>query len=549
MKPGSTHSTLILLALFCIHALPSAAQYAEWTMGISGSSTDFIHCIDQDQLGNIYVGGALSPGGGVAGQPFGIQGSGDGFLAKFNAQGQYLWHERAGGSQNTGTIQDHVRFVYVDTLVGAVYFCGGLSSSTLSSIGACETLSTPGGFLAKYDLNGQCVWVRAVHQGGMNRISLAGNGDVIVSGGSSSPMTPAIEFQGDPPVTLPPGPYMARYSSNGDLIWAKHMGSGIAGVGMAHQDTVFYHGTFDTTSDADLLGTELMGHPDHSVSFIAAIGPDLDTVYGYHQFHSTGLLSISRILMTGEAIIFTGVFDGDFYFFDDTLSSAIRNVYVALMHRSGTGIMSVPIHSPELIVASNIALTVDGDILLSVLFLQEVTIDIHTWTSSHPQGDFLLVKMTQDGTILSAMNYGPAFGRTFPLEANDGGVLLATRSQGDLDLGNITHTGPANNQSIVLMKFNMPTSMALPKFNTQGRLLIYANPNAGTCTIELPQELSRERDLWLRIYDGQGRLVQQSSLRMEQDVIKLDITAQARGTYLAEVGNGRVKYTGAIIFE
>ncbi|MCO6481474.1 MAG: T9SS type A sorting domain-containing protein, partial [Flavobacteriales bacterium] len=73
--------------------------------------------------------------------------------------------------------------------------------------------------------------------------------------------------------------------------------------------------------------------------------------------------------------------------------------------------------------------------------------------------------------------------------------------------------------------------------------------NNGTCTIELPEDLLYETDLVLRIMDLQGRLVQQSVLRMHEGTVQLDIRAQAKGTYVAEVGNGKVRYTGRIVFE
>ncbi len=58
-----------------------------------------------------------------------------------------------------------------------------------------------------------------------------------------------------------------------------------------------------------------------------------------------------------------------------------------------------------------------------------------------------------------------------------------------------------------------------------------------------------ESGLTLRILDIQGRVVQVSPLRLEEGIIRLDIRAQAKGTYVAEVGNGQVRYTGRIVFE
>jgi hypothetical protein len=82
-----------------------------------------------------------------------------------------------------------------------------------------------------------------------------------------------------------------------------------------------------------------------------------------------------------------------------------------------------------------------------------------------------------------------------------------------------------------------------------GQLLIYANPNQGTCSIELPPELLHEQGLELRILDAQGRVVQEGPLNITEGTVHLDIRAQAAGTYMAEVVNGNTRYTGRIVFE
>jgi hypothetical protein len=126
-------------------------------------------------------------------------------------------------------------------------------------------------------------------------------------------------------------------------------------------------------------------------------------------------------------------------------------------------------------------------------------------------------------------------------------VVLGSSFNGTIDLGNgHVLTGGAD---IFVAKFGGFTAVPILKTAANGELYIYANPNNGTCTIEMPEALLYEHDLVLRIMDLQGRLVQQSALRMNEGTIQLDIQAQAKGTYVAEVGNSKVRYTGRIVFE
>jgi len=83
----------------------------------------------------------------------------------------------------------------------------------------------------------------------------------------------------------------------------------------------------------------------------------------------------------------------------------------------------------------------------------------------------------------------------------------------------------------------------------EGELHIYANPNKGMCMIDLPEQLRYTADLALLIYDQQGQLVQRVPMRYTTEGVALDISAQAKGIYHVELGDGKQRYTGTIVFE
>lgn len=84
---------------------------------------------------------------------------------------------------------------------------------------------------------------------------------------------------------------------------------------------------------------------------------------------------------------------------------------------------------------------------------------------------------------------------------------------------------------------------------SEGELRIYANPNNGLCTIDLPQRLRSSEDLTLAVFDQTGQLVQRAPLRYTNDGVALDIRAQAKGIYHVELGDGQQRYSGTIVFE
>ena len=83
----------------------------------------------------------------------------------------------------------------------------------------------------------------------------------------------------------------------------------------------------------------------------------------------------------------------------------------------------------------------------------------------------------------------------------------------------------------------------------QEDLHIYANPNNGLCTIDLPKHLRFTNGLLLSIYDQTGHLVQRVPVTLGNAGVQVDIRAQATGIYHVELGDGEQRYTGRIVVE
>jgi len=84
--------------------------------------------------------------------------------------------------------------------------------------------------------------------------------------------------------------------------------------------------------------------------------------------------------------------------------------------------------------------------------------------------------------------------------------------------------------------------------NNGEQLLIYPNPNTGTCSIIIPQEFQNERFLTLSIYDNSGKKVQEISIDNENPEYSLKIDNKAAGVYVAVLSNGKRSVKGRIVF-
>ncbi len=146
-----------------LRAVPSELAFA---FGVGGGGNQQGRAVLIDDAGNTYVAGRasgatldLDPGPGIA--DVAIRGGDDAFLAKYNADGQFVWGRSYGGALN-----DSIESLAFDTggnLVVAGFFRDIATFDSASGL----TLTAPlalnsDAFVAKVDPSGNLLWVRQV---------------------------------------------------------------------------------------------------------------------------------------------------------------------------------------------------------------------------------------------------------------------------------------------------------------------------------------------------------------------------------------------------
>jgi hypothetical protein len=130
---------------------------------------------------------------------------------------------------------------------------------------------------------------------------------------------------------------------------------------------------------------------------------------------------------------------------------------------------------------------------------------------------------------------------------DDAGVVVSSAFSGTIDFGG----GDVftDNSDVFVVKYGMITGINESRASDTEQLHIYANPNDGTCTVDLPSSLQWSDDLVLNIHDTEGRLVQSMPVGRGNSNMALDIRAQAKGSYFLELTDGQQRYAGTIVFE
>jgi phage-related tail fiber protein len=250
------------LTLFAFISLFANAQSYQWAKGIGGTGYEYCNHAVIDGSGNLYMTGSFTstadfnPGTGTANLT--SVGQEDIFIAKYDANGNYLWAKRIGSTNpdmGYGIAVDGAGNCYVTgTFELTVDFDPGAGTANLTS-GGQEDI-----FIAKYDANGNYIWAKSMGSSGQdygNCIILDGTGNCYLTG----------YFQGT--VDFDPGVgtanlisnsgsndiFFAKYDASGNYIWAKSIGSNNPdnGYGIAVDGTgnLYITGSFSSTADFD----------------------------------------------------------------------------------------------------------------------------------------------------------------------------------------------------------------------------------------------------------------------------------------------------------
>jgi len=217
----------IYCILFLFGLLQLSAQDVTWVQTQQGNSSIETNGLATDSEGNVYaVGyfdgiinfGSFSLASTSAGLP-------DIFLAKYNSEGTCLWAKKAGGIAG-----DYGRAIALDGN-GNIYITGtyGIAEAAFDGIFKQPTGGLKSGFLAKYDSEGDVIWVESFGGSGAspepakvktfgNSIYIAGDFFGNINFNGTNAIGSFAQNFGKQDV------FLVKYSSNGAPLWAKSGG-------------------------------------------------------------------------------------------------------------------------------------------------------------------------------------------------------------------------------------------------------------------------------------------------------------------------------------
>jgi len=540
---------LLIILWFCITSLPGESQTFNWSNQIGGLADDGAKSGCCDKQGNFYIAGSFgSLECYFQKDTLFRNGFNDMFLAKYDPDGNEIWVSRFGGNNNSGFEN---MYVYYDKITDHIFISGNyygtadFGSYVLTSVGGFDI------FLVKCDLYGNCVWATSIGSSGVdysNIISFDTIGNIYMAGTTSGTANFGT-------YSIPAGGFLAKFDPEGKCLWAKKKftwipiyNSKIFIGGMKIWKTDIILGGCAEVNDTIRIDTLVVGHKGMLSSMILCLD-STGTVKWIKEGVSGTTESYSDIGIDNDGNVYqTGNFH-DSIDFDGNVIKAPGSHEMFLVKYDKTGKFLWARNSlSNGAYAEGFGLTInnDGNVFATGYYTGNTFFgDFYI----HSNGLYCMFLAGYDslGNCQGVYHFWNGYGTGLTHDA-DGNLFLSALLSGNATLGSKTYN-TYGGCDLLIAKCSEITGIEEPAQDISNRLSIYANPNTGRCNITIPDEFLNEKKLTLQVFDLQGKLIQQAPIEIIQGKIKLNIEAQAKGTYTAILSNGKKNYTGKIIFK
>ena len=238
----------------------------DFTSSISAGWEDLVIAVN----GDIFVTGVFAGTATFGSTNVTAIGGTDMVLAKYNSAGQFQWVITAGGtgnSQGTQMTMDRAGNLLITGIIS-----GGNASFGTNVISS----ATIGTWTAKYDPNGQLLWIRLIDRAGTSKIrgaiAVDGQGNTFVSANPFGPVdTGTVTLNGFGGTDA----LVAKYAPDGGMVWAVRAGGAgdevLRGLDLDAAGNVYLVGTFQGTA---IFGTNSITAQGPYDIFIARLGDD-----------------------------------------------------------------------------------------------------------------------------------------------------------------------------------------------------------------------------------------------------------------------------------
>lgn len=534
---------LLVFCLIFLFQIPTAFSQWQWVKQFGGSGRDGISM--KLNATALYISGGFEYNCFLDSDTLYSNGYNDIFIAKYDLSGNNRsWLKQFGGNNSVDDYEGGaIRIITNDAIYVLGKFNGTLSIDGISFIDAGRTDA----FLAKFDLNGNCLWIKRAGGVGTDEgrdlaIDTLGNLYWVIS------MTSSGSIDSFP---LNKGTAFAKLDANGNVQFVKNnlLTGGTITTFKIHNNEFYFTGYSQNDTvliDADTLISNhnhdiLLAKTDinGSVIWSKQFGGNNSDNWGnrlefddYNNIYLAGRFN-DTLLIDGNQVI----------------SNGNRDILFAKFNNNGTNIWikNCQASGQSGAWALSLARDSEGKFYVGGYFEGTAHFGNYIVTSNNFRYDMFLARYDENGDCLGVRNFGVAETYNILVDANDD-LYLAVNFINSVNINSTTYTS-SGNQDALLIKCDGITGIAEESRRSDNSLTIYANPNKGTFRIKVPEGINSLKNTILIVYNNNGQEIAHFNLDDNTDKPQFNIENSAKGLYSVKLIQGDKVYSGKLVVE
>ncbi|MCX6199920.1 MAG: T9SS type A sorting domain-containing protein [Bacteroidetes bacterium] len=343
--------------------------------------------------------------------------------------------------------------------------------------------------------------------------------------------------------------FLTKLDSTGKCLWVKQSWDGIGGIASVklYRNSLYMYGVVDSCFLFD-TATICNTRPNGS-GFLTKTdtGGNVLWVRNYIPAKSAFFTGIS-LDNTGNCYL-SGWLDSTVTIGGYTLQKTAgsnRNTFLVKYDSTGLVAWAKRISCTGDMLALGINTDEDGKTYITGNFSGTAIFGSDTVTASN--SDMYVTRFDNAGNCLGYKTVVGATSKSIAQDDEGNAIVTGNISNGTTYFDSIptTATGISN---FFLAKLQVidGVTYSVRMLPDDNRLKIYANPNTGTFTIEVPQGIVSSNRAQLGIYNSAGGVVKEEAVDISNNKLSIDIGTVQKGMYTVTLSSGGKKYSGRVV--